>query len=312
MTSERPSHATLLFLAPSLIWGSTWLAIKYQLGVVPAEVSVVYRFAAAGLLLMAWCAATRKPLRFSRLDHVYLALQGALMFGFNYVAVYLSEEELTSGLVAVLFSTIVFMNPVGLRLVHGTPLSLRLLVAAALGVTGVALMFLPELLAARQNDRAGIGIAYGLAAAALASAGNLVTMRNQRAGIPTFPGTAWGMLYGACAAALCALARGSPWTFDPRVEYWLTFAYLVLVGSIAAFGAYLTLLKRVGAGPSAFVGVATPVIALALSTLFEGYRWTGVAVAGVALAVIGNVLAMPAWARWRARAAASRASGRHR
>jgi len=301
VTNNHPPSAALLFLVPSLIWGSTWLAIKYQLGIVAAEVSVVYRFAAAGLLLLAWCAATHKPLLFSQRDHAFLALQGALMFGFNYAAVYLAEERLTSGLVAVLFSTIVFMNPVGLRLVHDTPVSLRMLVAAALGVAGVALLFLPELLAAGQGGDAGIGIAYGLGATALASAGNLVAMRNQRVGIPTFPGTAWGMLYGAAAAAAWALARHSPWAIDTRPAYWLSFAYLVLVGSIVAFGAYLTLLKRVGAGPSAFVAVATPVIALVLSTLFEGYRWTGVAVVGVVLAVIGNVLAMPAWARWRAR-----------
>ena len=126
----------------------------------------------------------------------------------------------------------------------------------------------------------------------MASGGNVAAVRNQKAGIPLFPGTAWGMLYGALAAALAAVAQDIEWTFDARPAYLWSFAYLVLAGSIAAFGAYLTLLKRVGPGPSAFVGIATPVVALALSTALEGYRWTGTAALGAALAIIGNVIAL--------------------
>ena len=82
------------------------------------------------------------------------------------------------------------------------------------------------------------------------------------------------MIYGALAVALVALVQRVPWTFDARPAYVVSLAYLVVFGSIVAFGAYLTLMKQVGAGLSAFVGVATPVIAMVLSTLFEGYRWT--------------------------------------
>jgi drug/metabolite transporter (DMT)-like permease len=298
-TVSVPSSATL-FLTATLIWGSTWLAIKYQLGVVAPQISVAYRFAAAAALLIVWCLATRRPLRFTGRDHGFLALQGATFFGFNYVAIYLAEQYVTSGLVAVLFSTIVFMNPIGMRLVYRTPLTARMLIAGALGVAGVALLFLPDLAAAQSDNDAGRGIAYGLAGTLLASVGNTTAVRNQRHGIPIFPGTAWAMLYGSIVVAVVASFQEKAWAFDPRPTYAFSFAYLVLAGSIAAFGAYLTLLKKIGAGPSAFVGVATPVVAMTLSSFLEDYRWTAVAALGVALAVAGNIIALRPFKRKKA------------
>ena len=281
-----------LFLTSTLIWGSTWLAITFQLGMVAPEVSVAYRFALASVCLALWCAISGASLRFSRRNHAFLAAFGATLFGLNYVAVYWAERYVPSGLVAVVFSTIVFMNPIGARFAFGTPLTARTLVAAALGVAGVALLFVPELDAARHGGAAGLGIAFAFGGTVIATAGNLIAQRNHNVGLSTFPTTAWGMGYGALTAALVATVTGVQWTFDPRIGYIASLIYLALFGSIAAFGAYLTLLKRIGAGPASFVGVATPVIALLLSTLVEGYRWTWVAVLGVVLAVIGNWLAL--------------------
>lgn len=285
------SNATL-FLTATLIWGSTWLAIKYQLGAVAPEVSVVYRFALASAILTAWCAATGTSLRFARRDHRFLAGIGATMFGLNYVGVYWAEQHVASGLVAVVFSTIVFMSPVGMRLAFRAPLTWRTLVAATFGVGGVALLFVPELDAARHGGSAALGIAFALCATVLATVGNLIAVRNHRAGLPTFPATAWGMAYGALVASLTATFTGVRWTFDTSPPYVASLLYLAVFGSVVAFGVYLTLLKRVGAGPASFVGVATPVIALLLTTLFEGYRWTWLAVLGIALAVVDNWLAL--------------------
>src|SRR5713101_6280838 len=150
-------ETTGLFIICSAIWGSTWLAIKYQLGAVAPELSVAYRFGLAAIVLFAWCAATRRSLRFSAREHGYLAALGVTLFGLNYIGVYWAERYVASGLVAVLFSTIVFMNPVGMRLVFGTPLAARTFVAAALGVAGVALLFLPELTQASYGGAAGYG-----------------------------------------------------------------------------------------------------------------------------------------------------------
>ncbi len=287
-----------LFLTATVVWGSTWLAIKYQLGTVAPEWSVAYRFALAAVLLAIWCVATGRSMRFSARNHFFLATLGITLFGLNYICVYWAERYVASGLVAVVFSTIVFMNPIGMRFAFGTPLSARTFIAATLGVAGIALLFLPELTAARSGGDAGLGVAFGLIGTAVASAGNMVAMRNHDAGIPTFPGTTWGMAYGAVTAAIVAIVQGVSMSFDSSTDYLLSLAYLSVFGSIVAFGAYLTLLKRVGGGPAAFVGVATPIIALALSTLFEGYRWTWIAVLGVVLAVIGNWIALsPARAR---------------
>jgi drug/metabolite transporter (DMT)-like permease len=281
-----------LFAVASVIWGSTWLAIKYQLTGVAPEVSVAYRFALAAALLAAWCLGTGRSLRFSRRDHAYLAAVGATLFGLNYIGIYWAERFVTSGLVAVLFSTIVFLNPIGMRVFFGTPLTARTIIAAAMGVAGVALLFLPELVEARGGGAAAYGIALGLGATVIASGGNLIAQRNQRAGIPTLAGNAWGMAYGALVAAVTASVRGVEWMFDARPGYVVSLAYLALFGSVVAFGAYLTLLRRIGAARAAYTAVATPVIALALSTLVEAYRWTWVGALGVVLAIAGIALAL--------------------
>jgi drug/metabolite transporter (DMT)-like permease len=297
-----------LFLVSSAIWGSTWLAIKFQLGVVAPDASVAYRFALAALLLAIGCLARGRSLRFPLRVHALLAAQGALMFGFNYVAVYHAEQYVASGLVAVLFSTMVFMSLLGTRLAYGTPISARAVLGATLGVGGLVLLFLPEISAARGGGNVATGIALGLGSALIATAGNLVSMQMQRRGLPIFETTAWGMAYGAAFVALAATFLGVPWTFDPRAPYLLSLAYLTVFGSIAAFGAYLTLLKQVGAGPASYVSVAIPVLAMLLSTAFEAYRWTALAALGVVLAVAGIVLALrqPGGARFASRAAASR------
>jgi drug/metabolite transporter (DMT)-like permease len=281
-----------LFVTSSLIWGSTWLVITFQLETVEPEVSVVYRFALAALVLAVWCRAAGRTLRFAHSEHAGLAAQGATMFGFNYIALYWAEHYVASGLVAVLFSTNVFMNMIASRYLFGTPLTARGLARAALGVGGVALLFLPELIAVQGGGGAAKGTVFALLSALISCAGSMFAVRNQNAGIPVLTGTAWGMAYGAAAAALATAAQGVPWSFDPRPAYVGSLVYLALLGSIVAFGAYLTLVKRVGAGPASFTGVATPVIAMLLSTLFEGYRWTWLAGAGVLLAVAGNVLVL--------------------
>jgi drug/metabolite transporter (DMT)-like permease len=281
-----------LFLAPTLIWSSTWLAITFQLGVVAPEVSVAYRFALAALLIAGGCLATGRSLRFPLRHHLLFAAQGALFFGLNYIAIYRAEQYATSGLVAVLFSTIVIMSLVGTRLAFGTPITARALIGAVLGVGGVALLFLPELTSARAGGDTALGIAYTLGGTAVATGGNLVSMRMQKRHLPIIETTAWGMGYGALVAAVVATLGGVTWSFDARPGYVLSLAYLAVFGSIVAFLTYLTLLKRVGAGPASYVGVTTPVVAMLFSTLIEGYRWSLPGVVGVALAVAGNVLVL--------------------
>jgi drug/metabolite transporter (DMT)-like permease len=283
-----------LFAIATLIWGSTWLAITFQLGVVEPEVSVVYRFALAAAILFVWCGARGQRLRFQPRTHAWLALQGSTLFGLNYVGVYLAERYVASGLVAVAFSTLVFVVPIGARLAFGTAVQARVAVGAVIGVVGIASMFLPELRVAAVGGTAALGIAFALGSTVIAAIGNLVTVRLQRDKVPTLSGTAWGMGYGALTAAALAWTGGSAWTFDWGFAYVASLVYLSVFGSIIAFGTYFRLIKHVGANRASFTAVAIPVVAMALSTVFEGYRWTTTAALGAALAFVGNYLALTA------------------
>jgi drug/metabolite transporter (DMT)-like permease len=282
----------LLYAACVLIWGSTWIAITFQLGRVPPAVSVAYRFGLAATILLAYCAAKGLPMRFSQQSHAWIALQGFFMFGANYVLVYLSETSISSGLTAVLFSSIVFWNLIGMRIFHGAKVRAIALAGAVLGVTGVALVFWPEL-GAFKADGVGLrGVGYGLAATLSASFGNMVATRNHRHGLPVMPQNAFGMLYGTLFVVAFIVLTGQPFTFEPTLSYVSSLIYLALFGSVLAFTAYLTLLGRIGADRAGYTAVAIPVVALLLSALFEGFHWTIETSLGVLLCVLGNVLVL--------------------
>jgi drug/metabolite transporter (DMT)-like permease len=280
-----------LYLVSVLIWGSTWIAITFQYGRVAPEVSVVYRFGLAAFLLAAWCLLRGLKLRFTRREHGWLALQGALMFGINYVCVYLAEQRIPSGLMAVIFSLLAILNLLGARVFFGTPVARKALAGVALGIAGVGLVCLPGAGYGTGSLQAGLGLALGGTVAA--SLSNLVSQRNQRHGIPVMQGNAVSMAYGAAFVALyCALA-GRPFTFDASLHYLGSLAVLSVFGSILAFGAYLTLVGRIGAGRAGYAMVAIPVVALALSTAMEGLRWHWGLALGAALCLAGNLLVLP-------------------
>jgi len=278
-----------LYAISVLIWGSTWLAITFQFGTVPPAVSVVYRFLLAGAILFAWSALKRIRLRFSAREHLWMALQGVLLFGINYLCVYLAETHITSGLVAVAFSLLTVLNIVGSRLFFGTPLKPAVMLGAALGIAGVALVFLPEIRGGTARGSAGLGIALALAGAVSASLGNLVAYRNHARGLPVVPMNTFGMVYGGLCIGAYALATRQPWRFDLSARYLVSLGYLAIFGSIVAFGAFLVLLGRIGADRAGYITVAIPVVALLLSGLFEGLRWHPSLAAGILLCIAGNV-----------------------
>jgi drug/metabolite transporter (DMT)-like permease len=289
---EAGASSLLLFFLPSFIWGTTWLAIKFQLGVVAPEVSVAWRFGLASLLLLGWCAVRAIPLRFTARDHGRLALFGLLLFALNYVLVYRSEQHLTSGLVSVIFALLVFWNLLGARVFFGTPAPRAVLLGAVLGFTGVALLFWPEVRSVRSAAGQGLGVALALIATAVASAGNLYSQRLFSRGIAVVPGTAVAMGYAALAVMAWCAATDVPFAFDARPAYVLSLAYLAVFGSVVAFVSFLTLLHRIGAGRSGYTAAVIPSIAMLASTVFEGYHWTAGAVAGMALVVAGTVFVL--------------------
>ena len=282
----------IIYAIVVLIWGTTWYAIKFQLGVVAPEISLVYRFGLAAVFVFIYARATGSPLRLSWRDHRFVAVQGATLFCLNYWLTYLSTQFLTSGLVAVLFTSIIFFNLVNSRIIFGTPVERRVLVAAGAGVLGVALLFLPELQAALRDSSIAHGALLALGATYIASLGNMAAMRNTQGGLPVVTVNAYGMAYGAMGLAVIAAIRGTPVAFDPHWPYVLSLTYLTLAGTSLAFGLYLALLKRIGAARAAYTSVLFPVVALIVSTLFEGYRWSLPAIAGLAVLVAGNALAL--------------------
>jgi len=288
----------LLYAMVVLIWGTTWFVIKFQLGVVAPEVSLVYRFGIAAACVFAFARMTGSPMRISMRDHGFIALQGATLFCLNYWMTYLSTQYLTSGLVAVLFTSIIFFNVVNGRLILKAPIEPRVLAAAAAGMAGVALLFLPELRTALHEPRILHGAGLALAATYVASLGNVAASRNTQAGLPVVTVNAYGMAYGAFGLGLIAVIRGTPVDFDLRWPYVASLLYLSLAGTALAFGLYLALIRRIGASRAAYTSVLFPVVALVVSTAFEGYRWSVPAALGLAVLVLGNAMAL---ARPRAR-----------
>lgn len=293
-SDRRGASDLVLFLLPACIWGTTWLAITFQLGVVAPEVSVVWRFGLASLLLLGWCVARGIPLRFALRDHLSFVLLGLLLFGANYVLVYRSEAHLTSGLVAVLSALMVFWNLLGARLFFGTSAPRAVVAGAVLGVAGVALLFFPEVTGLRPGGAPGIALALALLSTLLASGGTLLSQRLFSRGIAVLPATALGMGWSALVVAAWCAVTGIPFAFDARPGYVVSLAYLAIFGSVVAFGAYLTLVGRIGAGRTGYITVVIPAVAMAVSTAFEGYSWSPGALAGMALVIGGTALVLRA------------------
>jgi len=284
------NHSISLYLSAVFIWGSTFFAIKFQLGDVVAELSIAYRFGLASLILFAWCLFRGLPLRFSVTQHLWMGLQGILLFNLNYLVIYWATPMLTSGLIAVIFSTIVLMNIANSMLFLRKSASLLIIAGALLGLAGITFIFAPEIANFRTNANALTGVGLSLLGTFIASLGNIVSSRNQQQNMPVIQTNAYGMAYGALILFVAAMVQGIPINYEPTIAYSLSLFYLALFGSVLAFGSYLTLLGRIGPEKAAYTMVLFPLVALGISTLFEGYQWTGISAMGVALVLAGNVI----------------------
>jgi len=282
----------LLYLITVLIWGSTWLAIKFQLGIVPPALSIVYRFTIAAGILWLYTTFRRLPMRFSRRQHAFMALQGFFLFSLNYILIYLAEGTLTSGLVAIVFSGIVITNVIFSAIILKDPIRFRVILGGVIGLLGLVFVFWPELRSFDLSSGRALGLTFAICATLSASLGNIVAARNQRSGLPVLQSNTLGMTYGTIFTLLLVLFQGTELTFDPSASYIISLVYLALFGSVIAFGTYLTLLGRIGPGRAAYVTILYQIVALALSTIFEDLIWNLQAVFGVVLILAGNVIAL--------------------
>ncbi len=280
----------LLYLTIALIWGSTWIVIPYQLGEVANEMSVGYRFGLASLLLYAYALLTRRKIALPREAYKFVFLQGTLLFSLNYFLVYYGTAYVTTGLVAVVFSTVIVFNAIFERIFFRKELEARVLIAALIGFTGIALIFWPEISEVNLRDDSVIGMLFILVATIIASLGNMAAIINTSRSLPVVAVNAHSMAWAGITSVLIGLALGKDLNFSFSTDYMVSLAYLSLFGSAIAFGCYLALIRRIGATKAAYIAVVLPVVALGLSTLFEGYQWTAAAVLGIILTLVGNGL----------------------
>lgn len=284
-----------LYLITALVWGSTWLAIHWQLGEVSPYWSITYRMAIASALLFAICLICKKNLRFTKQQHLATFAQAVLLFSTNYLLYYLGCQYVMSGLVAVTYACISIMNILLCRLFFKTPLRLPVIIGAIIGLCGLAVIFSDqfEVILHLQRGPAHLlihGLIICLIATLLASLGNVLFVYNQRFKMPILQSNAYGIFYGALILMVIAILVHAPLSFDTQPRYWLSLLYLAIFGTIIAFGSYLQLIQRIGAERAAYAFVVLPIVALMLSSVFEGFHWTIHTFLGLAMVIIGNIL----------------------
>ena len=290
MPREFRVNNLALYAIVVLIWGSTWAAIPYQLGVVDAEVSVAYRFGIAAIGLYLYALVSGRRLAVPGYTIPIIFLQGALLFCINYFFVYYGTARITSGLVAVVFTMILPLNAVFDRLFFGTRIDGRLAIAAVIGIGGIAMIFWPEVGALSLEDQTLVGIGLVLTGTVVASLGNMCAVLNTRRELPVIAVNAHAMAFASILALLISAFLGREFSFSTSTGYILSLIYLAVFGSAIAFGCYLALIRRIGSARAAYTSLMFPVVALLISTLFEGYHWTPVAAIGILLTLAGNWL----------------------
>ena len=285
-------QVAILYAIVVLIWGSTWVAITYQIGVVAEEVSVAYRFALGSVSLFIYAALSGRKVYIPWKSYGHVVLMGVLMFSISYMFVYHGSAYIPSGLVAVIFSLIVVTNAVFERIFFRTLFEGRLLFASLLGVIGVALIFWPEISKFSLHDQAIVGVLLVTVSVLIASLGNMAAIVNTNRGLPVVAVNAHAMAWGALMSAATAVLFGRPFNFLFEFGYIASLAYLSVFGSAIAFGCYLALLRKIGSTRASYTSVLFPIVALLISTFVEDYQWSAMAVAGLVFIIAGNWLAL--------------------
>lgn len=282
------------FFIVALIWGSTWLVIKDQIGSVPPSWSVTWRFSVAAMGMAALALVRGESLRINGAGLRIAALLGLTQFVMNFQFVYRAEQHLTSGIVAVLFALLLVPNALLGWFWLKQPVTRGFMTGSSVAGAGIALLLIHEYRMAPPEGKVLVGILLTVAALLSASLANVLQGSKSARSQPMIPLLCWGMLFGAAMDGLFAFAVEGPPQFDTRPSYIFGVLYLGLIGSVVTFPLYFRLLQRLGTGRGAYNGVLVPVIAMILSTIFEGYRWSVLAAFGAGLAMSGLVLALNA------------------
>lgn len=280
------------YIVTVLIWGATWIAMKYQIGTVAIEVSIVYRFALAGALLWLFLFMTKR-LQWIAIKHQpFVILQALCLFCCNFICIYIASYSIASGMVSVVFSMATVLNIINAFLLYRRRPTWRVLSGACLGVIGISGLFWETLSATDFNAEVLKGLFFALLGTWFFSLGNFVSARNQAQGLSLTSVNAWGMLYAAAIMTLVALVRGLSFNFEPSVEYISALLYLAIPGSLIGYTLYLRVVHKLGPEKAAYITVLFPIVALMISVFFEGYKITPLVIAGLGIILLGNILVL--------------------
>lgn len=286
---------TLLYLSVVIIWGSTWLAIAMQQGETPSLISIFYRFAVAAGIMVLFMVVSRRLQRIGFSDHLFCMLQGCLIFGFNFYCVYQVAAYITSGLESVIFSMAVMFNAINSVIFFRQKLSPNIIPACLLGLTGIIALFWQDLFATHIATNSLKGIGLCVVGTFSFSLGNMVSIRHQRRRLDILSTNTYAMTYGAITIGIIAFIQELSFYPEFSIRYIGSLLYLAIFGSVIAFAAYFSLIGRIGASQAAYSTLLSPLVALALSTLFEGYQWQVNAVIGLILILLGNLVMFSRW-----------------
>ena len=284
---------TVYFLTCAIIWGITWIAIKYQLPYVDGTAAVFYRFFFSSLVMFGICLATKTSLfKFSRLQHFRFASQGLFIFCINYLLTYWATSMTTSALIALAFSSLIFFNMFGARLFLKIPFEKKVVWGGVLSLLGMVFISLNEYQNITLHPASLLGFLIGLFSTISASAGNLVSYLNKKDNVPTSSNNSWAMFYGSGFSLLFCLLMGKSLHVEITQPFVISFFYLSIFGTVISFWAYFKLIENLGPAKAAFTSIASPVIALIVSTFMEDLSWTVFLALGALFCIMGNVVAL--------------------
>lgn len=292
------SSNAVLFTICTLVWGSTWIAITFQIHEMHVMLSVALRFALAAFLIGLWCMFAKVSLKLPLKEHKLIALAGIFIYCLDYSFLYAAQHHMISALLAVLSSSVIYFNVILRRILMGKPMRMEVVVGATVGLIGIVMIFLPEFEAFSLQQGIVVGLLFATGSFFSAALGNVVSEKVLSGNVKVLQMNFWAMTYGVIVTLTVALVTGAKFSLPTEPSYYLSLLYLAVFGSVIAFGAYMRLLIQIGADKSAYVVLVYPVVALIISTFFEGFIWTPIAVFGVVVVLIGNAIAMGKMNKW--------------
>jgi drug/metabolite transporter (DMT)-like permease len=283
---------TMLYILTVLIWGTTWIAINYQLGDVPPEASIVYRFALASFILFAFAWVKKLSITFTIIQHIRFAAFGMALFGINYFLLYNAQQHINSALTSIAFSTLMLMNIINAHIFYKVKITQPVYLGGGFGLLGIITLFWPQLTDVELGATTLFGLTLCLIGTFSASLGNMISIKNQKDKLPVVQSNAWGMFYGALFMTIVLLVQGKSFSFSYNYAYISSLLYLSLFGSVIAFGCYLSLMTRIGAHKTSYANIMFPAVAVLISTYLEGFHWSNYTLVGLSLILIGNLIVL--------------------